>query len=51
MTYGHSVRIPTNGHPVVPSGSAVHDGVMAAHRDLEPFWPSRRMHAFDELCR
>lgn len=51
MTSGHFGGFPAIGHLVVPAGSAPHDGVMTPRRDLEPFWPSRRMHAFDELCR
>jgi hypothetical protein len=36
---------PTGAAPVVVASSP------ACVHGLQPFWPSRRGHAFDELCR
>lgn len=45
-----SMPVPARPHPVgrVPSGVASGPALL---RGLEFFWPSRRGHAYDELCR
>lgn len=62
---GHLAGVPGSGRAVVRSGDAAQDEVVpltatAPERvasggtlrpDLEEFWPSRRGHAYDELCR
>ena len=65
--YGHLTSFPLIGHSVAdvaacldddsvtgpataPSGRYASTQALVA-TDLERFWPSRRGHAFDELCR
>jgi hypothetical protein len=45
--------VPQRGRRLVRDHAAQHHGGVTADflPDLERFWPSRRHHAFDELCR
>ena len=62
---GHLADVPVGGRAVVRPGGAAQDGPVPStasapervassgtvRPDLEEFWPSRRGHAYDELCR